>query len=538
MIRLIVIFCALIIYSCDQPAVDSRPNILLIVADDLGYADLGAYGGDIETPNIDKLAKTGLRFSRFHSSPLCSPTRAMLLSGNDNHIAGIGIQGVRLDQWGYEGHISERVAIIPEILSESGYNTYMSGKWHLGATPDANPHNRGFKKSFINKTGAGNHYSSKGMFAGRPISSYSENGRDVEWPKGAYSTDLFTDKLIEYIEEDLNSNKPFFAFAAYTSPHWPLQVDEKYWKKYEGRYDDGYSHLKRDRLESLVEADLIPRNTPLPPDHPRVIPWDSLSIKQQHVESRKMELYAGMVDNLDENIGRLLEYLKKNKKLKNTIVIFMSDNGAAAENFYYHQRYGEFLKANYTDAYDSMGKESSFISYGPQWAEAGTSPFRYFKAQMTEGGLIAPLIISGPGVNWEGDTFHGMLSLLDLAPSIYEIAGAEYPKEFNGRKIYPLRGQSLAPLLLRETETSWDEERIFAMEHAGLTMLRKGDWKLINNQLPWDSSNFQLYDMGSDIGELNDLKNKNPEKFSELMKEWRMFIDEVGAVLPAPVEFD
>lgn len=537
-IALFIICCTLIVCSCSQPGGDTRPNILLIVADDLGYADIGAYGGDIETPNIDKLAKTGLRFSRFHASPLCAPTRAMLLSGNDNHIAGVGIQGVRLDQWGYEGKLSDRVAIIPEILGEAGYNTYIAGKWHLGSTSEHNPHQRGFTRSFVNKSSSGNHYSNRGMFAGLPISQYSENGEDVDWPEGAYSTDLFTDKLIEFISQDSDNGNPFFAVATYTSPHWPLQVDEKYWKKYKGRYDDGYTHLKRDRLESLVEAGLIPRNTPLPPDHPRVIPWDSLSSRQQKIESRKMELYAGMVDNLDENIGRLLDYLKKTRKLKNTVVIFMSDNGAAAEDFYYHPRYGEFLKANYTDAYDSMGKESSFISYGPQWAEAGTSPFRYFKAEMTEGGLIAPLIISGPGVNWEGETFDGMLSLLDLAPTIYEMAGVEYPEEFNGREIYPLKGQSLAQLLQRETEEFWNDERVFAMEHAGLTMLRKGEWKLINNQVPWDSSNFQLFDMSSDLGEFNDQKNTNPEKFNEMMLEWRRYIDEIGAVLPPPVEFD
>lgn len=312
---------------------DPRPNILLLVADDLGYADLGCYGGDIETPHIDALAARGLRFSRFHIAALCAPTRSMLLSGNDNHIAGMGIQHNGADEFGYEGHLTDRIVPVPQLLRDAGYHTYMAGKWHLGYKPEHNPHRKGFEHSFVNLDGAGNHYDDQGWEEGIPIARYTEDGRKAGWPKGTYSTDLFTDKIIGYIDRHADDGKPFFAFAAYTSPHWPLQVDEPYWRKYEGRYDEGYEVLKMRRMESFKKAGMSPEDAVIPPPHDRVKPWDSLSPNEQEMEARKMELYAGMVDNLDHNIGRMITYLKSIGEYENTLIVFMADNGAAAEDF-------------------------------------------------------------------------------------------------------------------------------------------------------------------------------------------------------------
>lgn len=528
---------SVILLSCSSPSreqsEDKRPNILLIVADDLGYADLGCYGGDIETPHIDGLAAGGVRFSRFHTSPYCAPTRAMLLSGNDNHIAGMGSQGVQSDRFGYEGRLTDRVATIPELLRDAGYHTYMAGKWHLGDTLGSTPHERGFEHSFVLTAGGHNHYVDQRLFEDYPISPFTEDGQPATWKDGDYSTDFYTDKLIQYIERHREDNKPFFAYAAYTSPHWPLQVDEVFWEKYMGRYDDGYEKLKERRLESLKQAGMIPSDAVLPPDHERVKPWDSLTDEEKRKESRKMELYAGMVDNLDHNIGRILQYLKETGELENTFILFMSDNGAAAEDFFYDEDTGPFLRTYFNDDYENMGKPDSYISYGPQWAEAGSSPFRYFKGYPTEGGINAPMLITGPGVQKGNEIHHGWITLMDIAPTFYELARTSYPDTYNDKEVYPLPGSSLMPFLSGKTTQVHSEDDVFGLEHGNLGMIRKGDWKITNIRRPFHADSFQLFDLSKDLAEINDLKNQHPDKHMELLGEWDKFSDHIKISFPA-----
>ncbi len=503
-------FCAVLLliaipFSCveksGQSEEDRKPNILLIVADDLGYGDIGCYGGEIQTPNIDALGRSGIRFSYFHTAPMCAPTRAMLLSGNDNHIAGMGGQGRVTDQFGYEGQLSNRIATIPQLLADAGYHTYMAGKWHLGESPDANPAQKGFERSFVLLHGAGNHYTNQSAL--RPgFSNYTEDGDSTTWTDGNYSTDFYTDKLIEYIGQNQNDGRPFFAYAAYTSPHWPLQVDRNYWEKYKGLYDDGYEALRLSRFETLKEAGIISRNATMPPAHEVVQPWDSLSVEEKMKEARKMELYAGMVDNLDYNIGRLVTYLKEIGEYENTLFVFMSDNGAAHRDFINYDNF-HFLRDYYNDDYENMGNPNSYISYGPQWAEAGSAPFRYFKDFATEGGTNTTMIISGAQVNRSNEIHHGFLSLVDLAPTFYEMAGVTYPEVYNGQEIYPLRGSSLLPFVSGETDTIHSSEYVFALEHYGNAMVRKGDWKITNFTWPFEPENFALYNLSEDMGETN-----------------------------------
>lgn len=512
----------------------TKPNILLIVADDMGYTDLGSFGGDINTPNLDALAERGVAFSRFHTAPFCAVTRAMMLSGNDNHIAGMGSQDLVTEHFGYEGQLTDRIVPLPALLRKAGYHTSMAGKWHLGSTDEANPHNKGFERSFTLLSGAGNHYNSTGYSPERPVESYTEDGKIAGWPEGAYSTDFYTDKLISYIDQNRNTNQPFFVFASYTSPHWPLQVDPEYRKKYEGRYDEGYDVLKKKRFERQKELGLIPDDAELPPNHPRVTPWDSLSQEHKQFEARKMELYAGMVDNLDVNVGRLIDYLQNTGQYENTLIVFFSDNGAAAEDFYHHEYFGPFLQEHYTEDYDSMGDPDSFISYGPQWAEAGASPFKYFKGYTTQGGISAPLIVAGPGVKQSGVVSHAFSTLMDLAPTLYELAGIEYPDIFNGNDVYPLRGASLMPVLVGESEEVHDENYVFALEHRGYMYVRKGDWKLVNTTLPFDESNFELHDLSQDLAEQVNLRDKYPNKYKELLEEWEKYRQEVEVQIPTP----
>ena len=534
----LIFWSSSILLSCSDPSEDKdkdrQPDILLIVADDLGYADLGCYGGDIETPNIDQLATEGIRFSRFHTSPYCAPTRAMLLSGNDNHIAGMGRQSFQSNDFGYEGKLTERIVTIPALLREAGYHTYMAGKWHLGSSPDANPYRKGFEHSFILIRGAGNHYNDQGLFKEDPISPYTEDGKPAKWKDGNYSTDFYTDKIIEYIARHEKDSKPFFAFAAYTSPHWPLQVDEEFWRKYVGRYDDGYEKLKERRLESLKKAGMIPSNASLPPNHPMVKSWDSLSDDEKKKEARKMELYAGMVDNLDYNIGRLIQYLKDIDRFENTLIVFMSDNGAAAEDFFYDPHYGSFLRQHFNDDYKNMGQPDSYISYGPQWAEAGSSPFRYFKGFTTEGGIVAPMIITGPNLERKNEIHHGLVTLMDIAPTFYEVANVTYPEKFEGKEIYPLKGRSLMPFVSGKTDEIHSENYVFGLEHAQRIMIRKGNWKITNIRTPFMEENFELYDLTEDLAELKDLKDAEPEKYNELLEEWARFSNEIKVQLTTP----
>lgn len=511
-----------------------RPNILLLVADDLGYADPGCYGGDIETPNIDSLAASGLRFSRFHTSPLCAPTRSMLLSGNDNHIAGMGVQSLVTAEFGYEGKLSDRIVTIPQVLSESGYHTYMAGKWHLGMNQADDPHQKGFEHSFVLLHGAGNHYNDQGLFKQYPVSLYREDGRPAKWEEGRYSTDFYTDKLIEYIEQHRGDGRPFFAFAAYTSPHWPLQVDEKFSKKYRGRYEDGYEALRIKRLASLKQAGMVHIAATLPSLNPRVKPWNSLSEAEKRKEARKMELYAGMVDNLDHNIGRLIQYLKRIGEFERTVVLFMSDNGAAAEDFYYNDTYGPFIREHFNDDYENMGRPNSFISYGPQWAEAGSAPFKNFKGHVTEGGLTAPMILSGPGINRKNEIYHDLVTVMDIAPSFYQLAGVKYPEKYGSRDVYPLKGKSVIDMAAGRSESVHDKDYVFGLEHNGRAMLRKGQWKIVNEQRPFTPEGFMLYDLSQDPEENEDLKEKVPEKYRELLEEWTKFSREIKVRFPAP----
>ena len=522
-IWILVSLAGVVCWSCTTNT-EKPPNIVLIVADDLGYGDVSCYGGDIITPNLDALAEQGVRFSHFHTSPMCAPTRAMLLSGNDNHIAGVGRQGMARDIFGYEGMLSNRIVPVPQLLKEAGYHTYMAGKWHLGNTPEANPVNKGFERSFVLLPGAGNHYSNQSAL-GPGKSPYTEDGDSVSWPDGIYSTDFYTDKLIDYIGENLDDEKPFFAFAAYTAPHWPLQVDRSLWEKYEGQYDEGYEVLRENRLQGLKEAGILPDHLVSPPLHDSVKAWNSLSAEDQKKEARKMEVYAGMVDNLDWNIGRLIHYLKRIDEFENTLFVFMSDNGAAYRDFINSPGWSPVLREYYNDEYENMGNENSYISYGPQWAEAGSSPYRYFKDYGTQGGINTTLIMAGPSVKRKSEILPTFTTLLDLAPTFYELAEVDYPDSVAGNAIYPLLGNSLVPLLAGKSERVHDDEYVFALEHAGNAMLRKGPWKITHIPDTTGKFNFSLYNLEEDMGEQNDLRETESEKYAELIDEWKEYAD-------------
>ncbi len=542
--RMATAICGMIFllsYTSCTPKItqDQRPNILLIVADDLGYSDIGCYGGDIRTPNIDLLAKNGLRFSQFHTALMCAPTRAMMLSGNNNHVAGMGSQGgVNEDsplfgQPGYEAYLSDRIVPLPALLKEAGYHTYTAGKWHLGYEEENSPFNKGFEKSFNLLQGGGNHFNKVGIEPKYPISSYRENGKIVDYPEGKYSTEVYTDKLIEYISQGKqnDSTKPFFAFAAYTSPHWPLQVPADYLNRYTGVYDIGYDSLRVLRFESLKKTGMIPPEAKLPPRLDHIKPWTALTADEKKIEARKMELYAAMVENLDFHVGRLIQALKTEGLYDNTIIIFLSDNGAAPNDFYNEAWSRDFVRAHYDNSYENMGLPSSFVSYGPQWAQAGAAPFNRYKGWTTEGGTNTPFIISGRNIPATGEIKEAFFSVMDLAPTFYEWAGISYPGKLGTDKTKPLLGQSMVAYLENKSAFIHDETYGIGLEHRGRVFYRKGDWKIINLDPPYDESTLMLFNLAEDIGETTDLRNIHPEKFEELLLEWRQFVKQNGIII-------
>ena len=537
--KIIRVFLLLIIADIFNPIQaqfkkDNRPNILLIVADDLGYTDLGCYGGDIKTPNIDLLASNALMFTNFHTAPLCAPTRSMLLSGNDNHVAGMGsmfpVKGTaREGKAGYEQHLTDRIVTVAQLLKTGGYNTFMAGKWHLGSEDAYIPYYKGFEKSFALLHGASNHFNNNQILVDEPP-QYRLDNKTVLFPEGKFSTDVYTDEMIGFIKNG-QKDKPFFAYLTYTAPHWPLQVPTDYTDKYKGKYDIGYDSLRVIRFNKQKALGILPDNTLLGARNPAIKPWIQLSPEEKKIEARKMELYAAMVDNLDEHIGQLIAFLKDSKQFDNTVIVFMSDNGAAAEDFYNDPRgSGPFLREHYNNSYENMGSPSSFVSYGPQWAQAGTAPFKLFKAFATEGGIVTPLIVSGKCVKRKAGLQKGFINVMDLAPTFLELAGIKYPETYHNKKIKPMLGESFLPFISGKTNIIHHSNYVYGLEHDGQCLLIKGNWKITNITKPFDESAFALYNLAEDMGETKDLSKSNASKFKEMMKEWEIFKKKVGVI--------
>ncbi len=525
-------------FSCQSEQSTSRqkkPNIVLIVADDLGFSDLGCFGSEIATPNIDELARKGQIFTNFYTAATCSPTRAMLLSGTDNHIAGLGNMAERVPQIseqvgqpGYEGYLNDRVVSIAQLLKDLGYHTYISGKWHLGLTPDQSPAAKGFERSYTLLDAYTNH------FVPYSENRFWEDDHYTDYPDGQYSTNLYTDKLIQFIEEDRDDRQPFFLYAAYTSPHWPLQAPKEHIEKFQGVYDIGYDSLRSRRFQGLKEKGIIPNNAKLPKlpnqkgalynitDEP-LLPWESLNNEQQRIESRKMEIYAGMVDNLDYNVGRLMEYLRQIGEYDNTLFVFFSDNGAAV------------LDANMTpdgiDQYEAMGTANSFVGYGPPWAHASSAGYRLYKGYATEGGIHTPLIIKMPRQQKGKGHSAAFTTVMDMAPTFLELAGGTYPSSYKGHQLTPLRGSSMLSLLREHQNYVHDEDYVMGWELFGRCALKKGDWKITKVEAPFGKSKFELFNLKEDPAESYDLADEYPEKYEKLLSDWEQYVKETGVIL-------
>jgi arylsulfatase len=459
----------------------------------------------------------------------------MLLSGNDNHVAGMGsmfsVKGTsREGKTGYEQHLTNRVVTVAQVLQDGGYQTFMAGKWHLGADDPYIPFARGFEKSFALMNGAANHFNNDQIDSEEPT-VFRQDSQVVFYPSGQFSSDVYTDKMIGFIK-NAQKNKPFFAYLTYTAPHWPLQVTPDYIDRYKGRYGMGYDSLRVIRFNRQKAMGIIPSSMVLRPRNPNIKPWLELSAEQKRTESRKMEIYAAMVENLDAHVGVLLKFLKDSKQLDNTIIVFMSDNGAAGGDWYnLPEGNGPFLRAKYDNRYENMGTAGSFVSYNKQWAQAGSAPFKLFKSFATQGGIVCPLIIAGKMVNKKPGIQHTFVTVMDLAPGFIELAGLDYPKKYNGKELVPMLGESFLPYIKGEQKFIHDDKYVFGLEHDGQCLLIRGDWKITNISDPFDEDAFALYNLADDMGETRDLSESNPGKYKEMLNEWEAFKRKNGIIL-------
>ncbi|MCP4005989.1 MAG: arylsulfatase [bacterium] len=520
-------------------AKDGRPNVLLIVSDDMGYSDIAPFGGEIRTPNLRALAARGLVLSDFHTAPTCSPARSMLLSGNDNHVAGLGTMGERLDattnlrgQPGYEGYLNFSVAPLPQLLRENGYHTYMTGKWHLGAGAGQKPSDRGFEETYVLISGGASHWSDKKpIFPGEEV-KYFENGEEVNPPQDFYSTRSYTDKLIEFIDKNRGDGKPFFGYLAYTAPHDPLHVPDEWIDRYKGVYDEGYDELREARFRRLKELGFLEDRATLPDRMESIPRWETLSAEDKKIEARKMELYAAMVEFMDAQIGRVVEALEASGQLDNTLIIFVSDNGA---NGGFIQNYPgsseEWVRQEFNNAYANYGRRGSGIATGPGWAQASMSPFRLYKSFTSEGGTRAPFIAAGYGVEARSES-GALTHIMDIAPTVLELAGVSYPEKHDGTEMKPMLGKSMLPLLAGTQPHVRTDQEYLGWELFGNRAVRQGDWKILWIVSPNGSDRWELYNIRNDPGETVDLSDQHREKFEEMKRLWSDYQSRNGVVIP------
>lgn len=521
-----------VLMAAEAVAAPARANIVLMMADDMGWSDLGCYGGEIETPHLDSLARNGARFTQFYNAARCCPTRAALLTGLYPHQAGVGHMVADDGLDGYRGFLNNRCVTLAEVLREAGYATLMVGKWHVGSRPGHWPLDRGFRHYWGTPSGGGVYF--REALQRRKEVFFVADEQRVEFPEGRYVTDLFTDQAIAMISSTVKAGQgPFFLYFAHIAPHWPLQAKPEDIKKYEGRYDVGWDEVRRCRFERQMSMGLLPPGTRLSPRDKQAEPWDSLSAERRRELAHRMAVYAAQIDCIDQNVGRLVSTLKELGQFDNTVFIFLSDNGCSAEG-----GPGGFNR-DQTGA--PIGTGRSYASAGLEWANASNTPFRRYKMSTHEGGIATPMIVHWPaGIAAEspsgqnaaapaaaGRLIHAPGHVIDVMPTLVELAGANYPKRWGQEAVIPCQGRSLAPMLAgRPAADGADVPRSLFWEHEGNKAARRGDWKAVASA----SGIWELYRIDRDRTELVNLADDNPKELSELVAQWQQWAEQCGIV--------
>jgi arylsulfatase A-like enzyme len=515
-----------------------RPNIIVIMSDDMGYSDLGCYGGEIRTPNLDKLAAGGLRYTQFHNTGRCCPTRASLLTGLYAHQAGIGEMTNDGGQPGYRGDLSFNAVTLAEAMKSTGYRTYMAGKWHLTKQlkPDGNkdnwPMQRGFDRFYGTIIGAGSLYDPWTLT--RDNIAITPENDPLYHPDRYYYTHAISDNAVMFVNDHkkADADDPFFMYLAYTAAHWPMHALAEDIAKYKGKYDGGYEASRKARYQRMKEMGLIKEEWDLS-EEPR--PWSQLPEERRAWELRCMEVYAAMVDSMDQGIGKLVDALEANSQLDNTLILFLQDNGGCSENR------GRTKLKNPPTGVEPMGRDElqtemvparsreglpvltgpgvmpgpseTYIAYGQSWANVSNTPFRYYKSNNHEGGIATPLIAHWPtGIGAKNELRNQLGHLIDIMATCIDVSGATFPKQYHGHDIMPMEGISLAPSFAKDI----NKDRLLMWEHYGSRAIRQGKWKLVSiGGKPWE-----LYDMGADRSEMHNLAARQPDKAKELAEQW------------------
>jgi len=509
-------------------------NVIIFLADDLGYSDIGEYGGEIRTPNLDDLARKGIKLTNFHNTPRCSPSRASLLTGLHPHQTGIGIlTGSNEAEGGYAGNLNNRCATIAEVLKAHGFITAITGKWHLTNSPNkpngAWPTERGFDEFFGTLDGCATYFCPGTLTRGlQNIELEAENNPDF------FYTDEIATEAVKFLKEK-RGDQPYFLYVPFTAPHWPLHAREETIKSYAGTYDVGWDVIRTNRLERQKALKIIPQETELSPRDARVLPWEEEPEKLW--QARRMEVYASMVTEMDRAIGEILRQVKDNNEWNNTIIIFLSDNGACSEalpldDIAEFRRAKNLISSQTRDGRkvilgndpDVMpGGEDTYASYGVAWANVSNTPFRLYKRYTHEGGIMSPFIIHWPnGLLTGGKTNTNFFQLVNVAPTLYDALAIDYPKSLNGFELQPLTGDSMLSTL----STSESKSLQLWWEHIGNAAIIRGNWKLVR-QYDWA---WELYDLARDRNELIDLASNNPNLVAELSSEWEKLANQYQVI--------
>jgi len=520
-----------------------RPNIVVIVADDWGFSDVGSFGSEIATPNLDALARSGMRFSNFHVAAECSPTRAMLMTGVDSHRTGVGAmrESVPRSHYGKPGYLTvlnQNVVTVSSLLQEGGYRTYAVGKWHVGKEPYNLPNARGFDRSLVQgDSGSDNWETDKRYMALTDKVYWFENGKEVAMPKDYYSSEYYVSRTIDYLRQDVASNKPFYAYLAFQANHIPVQAPREFIDKYRGVYKDGWTALRKARRDRAAALGLVPRDAPMV-TMPTTTDWDALSPEQKQYEVRRMEVYAGMADAMDHHVGRLVAYLKESGQYDNTVFVFLSDNGSEASDPYAITSARLWLATEYTNDLEKLGDKGAYGTIGPSWASASASPLSTYKFYSGEGGVRTPLIVSGVPGMWSDAVYPKFAHVKDIAPTLLDLAGVQHPgTQYKGQSVEAMTGRSLMPVLKSTDVRAHPVDEPVGYELSGNMAVYRGDLKLTRNMAPVGDGQWHLYDIVKDPGETQDLQSSQPDEFQRMRADYDAYAQANG-VLPMPEGYE
>ena len=517
-----------------QPAAQQRPNIVVIVADDVGFTDLGAYGGEARTPNIDALAQRGAQFSRYYSSPLCSPSRAMLLTGMDNHRTGHStiievLPPEMRGRPGYTMHLEPGVVTLAERLRRGGYRTYATGKWHLGHGEGDLPNSHGFDQSFVLDASGADNWEERAYLPYYATADWFENGERAHLPANFYSSEFIVDRMIHYMDADTQrANEPFFAYLAFQAVHIPVQAPAEYRDHYHGLYAGGWEQLRAQRWRRAQELGLLPATAQIDAPHPSFRPWASISGDEQALYARSMEVHAGMLEAMDHHIGRFIEYLQSRGLAENTIFVVTSDNGPEPSNPIADADFRRWMMlTGYTRRVEDLGERGSFVMIGPENANA-TATGSLFKFTAGEGGLHVPLIIAGPHVSQQ--RINARAFVTDITPTLLERAGvpADAPA---------MDGYSMSALLAGQTPDAREPLIPIGVEVSGHSALYRGDYKLVRTPPPLGDSSWRLYNITEDPGETTNLAAQQPDLVASMLADYQAYAQRNG-VLELPPGYD